>query len=365
MGLAALVDLVVRERSTKGVNFRVGTGRHGRPTPTMDQNWLASDMLSTLPGNAHCASDCAGRVWIKSAFQKGGVFVRDRTSRTQSQHIRISQAGTSGFRYGVAHGLPKWIGWWLCVMVVSVLATDSLGEEAPGRDYPRGQDARGPVAFHTEFQFARLQYHSARDRGFGRRWLTDWPAAEQHLLRGLKRLTRINTANEGRLVAIMDDDLFDYPMLYAVEPGRWQFTSQEAERLREYLLRGGFLMVDDFHGSVEWRGFAAGMRRIFPDRQIVEIPEEDSVFHTVYELDELIQIPGIGSTMRGVTYERDGLQPHWRGIYDDRGHLMVVINFNMDLGDAWEHADVPQYALRYTNRAYKHAINYIVYAMTH
>jgi hypothetical protein len=254
-----------------------------------------------------------------------------------------------------------------CVAVSCVLAADSTDADrsADATIYAKGWDARGPQAFYTEFQFARLQYQSTRDGFFRRRWLTDWPDAEQFLLRGVERLTRIDTALESRLVSVTDEDIFDYPLLYAVEPGRWRFSTEDAARLREYLLRGGFLMVDDFHGSSEWRGFVTGIRRVFPGRQIVDIPDSDSVFHTVYDLDERVQIPGIGATMRGVTYERDGYEPHWRGIYDDHGRLMVVINFNMDLGDAWEHADVPQYALQYTNRAYQHAINYIVYAMTH
>ncbi|MBC7983303.1 MAG: DUF4159 domain-containing protein [Candidatus Obscuribacterales bacterium] len=217
-----------------------------------------------------------------------------------------------------------------------------------------------------EFRFVRLAYNSFMS-GFGRRelYLTDWPEAEEHLLRGVDRLTRINTATQGAQLSIMDDKLFDYPWLYAVEVGGWSLSEPEAARLRDYLLRGGFLMVDDFHGSSEWNGFMESMRRVFPDRSIVEIPTSDSVFHIVYDLDERVQIPGIGANSRGVTYERDGYVPHWRGIYDDDGHLMVVINFNMDLGDAWEHADEPQYPLHYTIRAYQHTINYILYAMTH
>ena len=266
--------------------------------------------------------------------------------------------GVKCSRVAVACGL------WL--IVTWALAADSTGGTSTEPQYETGWDARGPIAFHTEFQFARLQFQSSSG-GFyrGRRWLTDWPAAEQHLLRGVERLTRVDTAMESRLVAVSDEDIFDYPFLYAVEPGRWYFSEEDADRLREYLLRGGFLMVDDFHGSSEWRGFTRGLRRVFPNRPIVDIPADDSVFYTVYDLEDRVQIPGIFPAMRGLTSEKGGVTPHWRGIYDDAGRLMVVINHNMDLGDAWEHADVPQYALRYTNRAYQHAINYIIYAMTH
>ena len=222
----------------------------------------------------------------------------------------------------------------------------------------------GPQA--AEFHFVRLIYTDNGLRFGGQeRWLTDWPDAEMHLLGGVRRLTRINVAEQGHYLPIMDDSLFDYPWLYAVEVGAWSLSDEEAARLRDYLLRGGFLMVDDFHGTREWSTFVQGMHRIFPDRAIVDIPADDPIFHVAFELDEHIQIPGIQSVYSGLPYERDGYKPHWRGIYDDDGRLMVVINFNMDLGDAWEHADAPEYSLLYTTRAYKYAINYILYAMTH
>ncbi|HLS82661.1 MAG TPA: DUF4159 domain-containing protein [Steroidobacter sp.] len=218
----------------------------------------------------------------------------------------------------------------------------------------------------AEFHFVRLIY-SDNGLSFGGRehWLTDWPDAERHLLGGVRRLTRIDAAEQGHYVSIMDDSLFDYPWLYAVEVGRWILSDEEAARLRDYLLRGGFLVVDDFHGTREWAVFAQGMYKIFPDRAIVDIPPDDPVFHVAYELNEHVQIPGIQSVYSGQNYERDGFTAHWRGVYDDDGRLMVVINFNMDLGDAWEHADFPEYSLLYTTRAYKYAINYILYAMTH
>jgi hypothetical protein len=218
----------------------------------------------------------------------------------------------------------------------------------------------------SEFQFVRLAY-TEMNGGFGGRggWLTDWPEAEQHLMQGVRRLTRVYADAEGQRTTIMDDQLFDHPWLYAVEVGGWFLSDAEVARLREYLLRGGFLMVDDFHGSAEWESFVYSMRRVFPDRPIIDIPIDHSVFHIAFDLDDRVQIPGIGAASRGMTYERDGITPHWRGIYDDSGRLMVVINFNMDLGDAWEHADVPQYALVYTARAYQYAINYILYSMTH
>src|SRR5262249_38023845 len=144
----------------------------------------------------------------------------------------------------------------------------------------------------------------------------------QHLLLGVRRLTRIATAGDGQYMSIMDDTLFDHPWLYAVEVGSWYLSDEEAARLRDYLLRGGFLVVDDFHGTREWANFTQNMHKVFPDRAIVDIPSNDAVFHVAYDLDERVQIPGIQSLYTGLTYERDGYTPYWRGIYDDEGRLM-------------------------------------------
>lgn len=135
--------------------------------------------------------------------------------------------------------------------------------------------------------------------------------------------------------------------------------------MREYLLKGGFLMVDDFHGSVQWESFMESMRRVFPDREVVDIPEDHEVFHVVWDLDQKVQVPGIYALMTGRTYEQDGVQARWRGVFDDQGRLMVAINFNMDLGDAWEHADTPEYPQHLTALAYRIGISYALYSMSH
>jgi hypothetical protein len=182
---------------------------------------------------------------------------------------------------------------------------------------------------------------------------------------GIGRLTVVDIGPQARQLAVTDDTIFDYPWLYAVEVGRWHLDETEAARLREYLLRGGFLMVDDFHGTAQWAGFEESMKRVFYDRPIVEIADSDEVMHVLYDLHKDIQIPGIVPLRRGVTYEWDGYRPRWLGIYDDDGRLMVAINHNMDLGDAWEHADTPFYPEPMTALAYRWAVNYVVYALTH
>ena len=224
----------------------------------------------------------------------------------------------------------------------------------------------GTAGRDAEFYFVRMAYSANGRHRMGQSWRTDWPEAEHHFLRGVRRLTRIDAAEEGRYLAVMDEELFDYPWLYAVEVGGWYLNDEEATRLREYLLRGGFLMVDDFHGSYEWEGFLETMQRVFPHRPIIEIPETDAVMHVLYDLEKRVQIPSPFVYLHGGrTYERDGVTPHWRGVYDDEGRLMVAINFNMDMGDAWEHADWAEYPEFFTALAYRYGINYIVYAMTH
>ena len=219
----------------------------------------------------------------------------------------------------------------------------------------------------AEFYFARLAYsdpYGPRIEG-DRPWMIDSPAAERHFLQGLKRLSNIDSRSQEVYVHGTSEELFDYPWVYIVEPGHWALTDEEADGLREYLLRGGFIIFDDFHGTYEWAMFMRGMRKIFPARPVVDLDPEDEVFHVLYDLQPGEQIPGVQMLYTGQTHENDGVKPQWKGMYDDDGRLMMLINHNMDLGDAWEHADWPHYPERYTAMAYRLAINYIVYSMTH
>jgi hypothetical protein len=124
-------------------------------------------------------------------------------------------------------------------------------------------------------------------------------------------------------------------------------------------------MCDDFHGSYEWAVFMESMKRVFPDRPVVEIENKDQIFHSLFDLDERYQVPGAQFLYTGRTYEQDGYDAHWRGIYDDKGRLMAAMCFNMDLGDSWEWADEPQYPEKYSALAIRIGVNYVIYAMTH
>ncbi len=255
----------------------------------------------------------------------------------------------------------------LCFSLTAVFAFQAQFKEYPGQEdnptaVPSGAFER------TEWTFARLKYPSGRYAEYsGERgtWPTDFPKADRQFLQGVRRLTRIHTRSTEQVIDLDTDEIFNWPWVYAVEVGHWDLTDKQVKMMREYFLRGGFLMVDDFHGTYEWQVFTASMNRIFPDRPIVEIEDADPIFHVLYDLDHRVQVPGLQYVYSGKVYEKDGVVPHWRGIYDDKGRLMVTMCFNQDDGDAWEHADNPQYPEKYTSQAYRLGINYIIYSMTH
>ena len=252
-------------------------------------------------------------------------------------------------------------------LIVAVLTLSALASVAFGQRFRRGYTPafdQPLVGDPKEWTFARLAYDGRGFRG-GSGWSVDYPYAEYHFSQAVERLTRIDVNREGHVVSPNSDTLFDYPWLYAVEVGSWAFDPDQAARMREYLLRGGFLMVDDFHGNCEWTVFMDSMRRVFPDRVVVDIPRDHEIFRLATPIEQFTQVWGIILRNSGVTYENGGVDPTWRGIFDDAGRLMVVINHNMDLGDGWEHANDPRYPTELTAIAYRFAINYVVYAMTH
>jgi hypothetical protein len=256
-------------------------------------------------------------------------------------------------------------------------------QEYPGREY---ENFPLPPDWNqkTEWTRARLRYPGvSRGYGFGFRrggfggdlsWTTDYPRSDRHLLQGIRRLTRIDTRSVEQVVDLDGSgDELDFPAMYAVEVGHWDLPEAQAAQLREFLLRGGFLMVDDFHGdepyngvSSEWQVFTASIKRVFPDREIVDLPDAAPIFHSVYDLDERVQVPGWQYERSGLTYEAGptGMTPHWRAILDDKGRVMVAICHNMDLGDAWEWSDDPRYQEKWARLAYQIAVNYFVYDLT-
>ena len=278
------------------------------------------------------------------------------------------------------------IGLWA---VVSLAATSSSGAVVASAPQEAERPTSEAPRLHA-FYFTRAAYDDGSSawgrmrRGWGgggargrRCWHEDWvadlggswtvdcPEADEHFGRVIRRVTNLDAAERTNAVRLTDPNLGRFPFLYAVEVGRMRLSDEEVEGLRRYLRAGGFLMVDDFWGGREWDQFAWNMSRVFPDRPIEPLPMSHPIFRSYYEIDEITQVPGIGNIRRGMSTECYGCETQVLGIHDEDGRLMVAINFNSDLGDAWEWADTPAYPVEYSTFAYQMGVNIIVYAMSH
>lgn len=217
----------------------------------------------------------------------------------------------------------------------------------------------------TEFAFARLRYPSYNNRPRYMAWGIDANKSDRLFIEGLRRLSRVDGRSVEHIVDVDSDEMFNWPWVYLVSGGDWILDQPQADRLRKYFDRGGFLVVDDFHGEAEWEYFMSSMRLIFPDREPVELEDNAPIFHTVYDLSERTQVPGYQIVEQGIMYERGGVIPHWRVINDEQGRVQVGLFFNHDLGDAWEFADDPAYPEQFASMAFRMGVNYVVYPLTH
>jgi len=254
-----------------------------------------------------------------------------------------------------------------------------LYAQRPFREYPSieyGESVPLPADWHrsAEWVFARLMYPQGPLDGYrydtgdwrqGRSlWTQDFPRADRSFAAAVRRLTRVDARSVEQCVNLDDgDEIYNWPWLYAVQVGEWGLTEKQAKKLRDYLLRGGFFMADDFHGTEEQAYFEKTMKMVFPERPIVDIPNEDPIFHTVFDLDDRYRITGAEHLETG--YKKDGRVAHWQGIYDDKGRVMVAISLNSDIGDSWEWSDTPEYPLKFSDLGIRLGVNYVVYAMTH
>ena len=197
-------------------------------------------------------------------------------------------------------------------------------------------------------------------------WFIDAPAAEQNLSRRVRTVTSIKV-NDPIVLTIEDPALWAHPWIYIVEGGNLRLKDAEVPILREFLLRGGTLTFDDFHGPIEWANVESELRRVFPDRKIIDLPPTHPIFHCFYQFDSFPQTPGLGSFLQGRTYEKGGYVAHLRAIEDDNGRAMVLINWNVDMGDGWEWSNASEYPgyVKYTAQAYRMEINEILYSLTH
>lgn len=234
---------------------------------------------------------------------------------------------------------------------------DMDGERFPPED-PREKAEWTFARFHYDMNF---NYNRFRFQ----RWAADYPKSDRQFVVGVKRLTRLDARSKEHVIDAKSPEIFNYPWLYVEDAGGWDLSQEQAEYLREYLDRGGFFMVDDSHGDYEWQKLVAGLKMVFPDRQIEDLPNNDPIFHIVYDLDDRVQISGTRYIWGHMQYTPDSATPRWRGIRDDKGRLIVAICHNSDVGDAWEWADSPNYPEHEASVAYRIGVNYIIYGMTH
>ena len=224
--------------------------------------------------------------------------------------------------------------------------------------------APGNTDYTGQFVFVRLSYEmSLRGGGFfgGRDlpWAHDYPRAERNLTKILDEVTTLTPfqgPNGGNVLATGDPELHRFPFAYMSEPGYWTQTDEEAARLRNYLLKGGFLIFDDFRGE-HWYNFETQLRRVLPDARLVELDVTHAVFHSFFEIDTL--------DMDDWMYQ---LPPRFYGVFennDPNERLMLVANYNNDIGEYWEYSETDWLPIDLTNEAYKFGVNYVVYAMTH
>ena len=255
------------------------------------------------------------------------------------------------------------------------LMTQQAPQQAPGAvsrdmfDDPRGpylsQDEVFATAGKFPFYWTRAVYSGwGGRRGFGGgSWSVDFPKSDQQFLVVVKRLMRLNAYDWENPVFLGNPILRKFPLIYMLEVGGMNLSDEEVEGLRGYMDAGGFVIVDDFWGDEEWDVFEWNMRRVYPERQFVDITLDHPLYSAYYTIDHVEMTPAIGNTVRRT--ECFGCYTQVKGMYDDEGRLMMVVNFNTDLGDAWEWAESPAYPLETSTYAFEIGTNMIVYAMSH
>ena len=220
------------------------------------------------------------------------------------------------------------------------------------------------------FTFVRVRYSQGGFRGGG--WPTDLPDSDLNLSFRLQQITSMKVDPDGRILRLTNPELKHFPFIYIVEPGGLYLENDEIVALREYLLNGGFLWLDDFWGEREWENCEAVLREVFPSRAFSELTLDHPLYRGVFEIKAKYQIPAIGyvynSRYQGITWERqDAREVHHKAIFDDQNRLMVLATHNTDNGDGWEREGEDDYYFRNFSEkaAYPLAINVLYYVMTH
>lgn len=291
-----------------------------------------------------------------------------------------SRTGAAGTRFPASSRAAVGAGLALLLGVLGI--STSASAQKAWREYPsierrwsRPAELPGNVLEPAEFVVGRLMFPQARggwalgvgggDWLRGRTaWTVDYPEGDRTFARLLARLTTVNVRAVEQPVNLDDDnDAFFWPFLVSGLVGAWDLTEGQAEKLREYLLRGGFLLCDSFYGTNEWEGFVHGIRRVFPDRPILELPDDHPIFHVVYDLTKRPQVPTWQHLPYG--YRNDGAVPYWRAILDDDDRVMVMIAYNNDIADGWQRADEYRYPQEAANLAIRLGVNFAIYALSH
>jgi hypothetical protein len=264
------------------------------------------------------------------------------------------------------------------IVFVAALAAIMLSDATAAQDRGRGFGRRVTppedvdfeafnVPYDGRFTFVRLRYTpdwagwgggGGFFGGINYQWDHDYPRAERHFTRILSELTAVDATTEASNILALDDpELMRYPLAYLSEPGHWTMTDEETDALRAYLLKGGFIIFDDFQGS-DWFNFRDQMRRVLPDHQLVRLEASHPVFHAFFEIESLESFIHPYSFVPSAFY----------GIFEDNDpdkRLLIIANYNNDIGESWEWSDREFIPIDLTNEAYKLGINYIVYATAH
>ena len=232
-------------------------------------------------------------------------------------------------------------------------------------------------SFDGGFNFCRIAFDRTMD-GYGGNWAVDYPRADVNLSIRLSELTRTRISRDASgepnhlVMRLTDEAIFQCPFIMMTEVGSLYFSPEESARLREYLLKGGFLWADDFWGSYAWGIWAREFEKVLPSAQypMVDLPLTHPLFRAQFEVKKIAQVPSInywyGSG--GDTSEQggDSTPPHVRAVSDSHGRLMVVITHNTDFGDAFEReGDDPRYFYTFSVDGYAFGINVLLYALTH
>jgi hypothetical protein len=229
---------------------------------------------------------------------------------------------------------------------------------ASGQGRRRQTQQTATVAYDSHFAFTRIRYGSGFGRGGGDAWAHDYPMADRNFAAILDYISHVRARLDGTNVFDLDDDaIFENPIIYVSEPGYWSIQPSEAENLGKHLLKGGFIIFDDFEGDGHWRNMTAQMAKALPDHHFIPITVEHPIFHSFFDIQTL-----------DVPHPSVNVIPSYRAIFEDNDpskRMIALANWNNDLAEYWEWSAEGLYNPDPTNDAYRLGVNYIVYAMTH